>query len=113
MQVCVWTSASDFSENLNTSKLIDFGETQQEVSDEFYAFFTAHAAMVETSWDAIIESIYTLVQGIWKWNSEVIPATDLEILSIGTQDPIWPVSINHLQAIFCPYPYLMQGGIII
>jgi N-acetylneuraminic acid mutarotase len=49
-----------------SNRLIDFGETDQEVPDEFAIYLLANA--VEADWDTVITSMYKLVSGAWRWN---------------------------------------------
>lgn len=53
--------------SLFPSRMIDFGETEQTVSEEFFAYLNANAAPVH--WDTVIDAFYTKITGKWKWKS--------------------------------------------
>jgi hypothetical protein len=54
---------------IDTDRLIDFGDTEQTVSKEFYELVTKNA--VSADWDETIALTHTRVYGRWIWNDAV------------------------------------------
>lgn len=74
-----------------TGAILDFGNTEQEVSEEFYNLMYTHAKQIQ------VTDYFTKVTGKWKWNDTITPIeadNTVDYTGFVANDSIWPSDVE-------------------